>query len=1313
MSSLLDVADNASGADPTGFLSAGVAAIKLVGAVAKVAPHVKHAVDQFQHHNNAATGPHTLNRSVTVDGTTAPVSLQVDPEREARAYETVNYVLRTLGKRIGEAGLVSGPALTNALTAASTHIEVELFSVNANRLFQSLSKKLADAVLVNSVFTSIYFIGAITAELNSSLPNYKQTYPPLGPYIIQQIFRAAIGEDAFRENLTANLDAYKTLATTAGLLRPTDIGYSIFPNFPSLTPTRYSSKSFTDVRNHKNIFSKLIQHFDFHGFPQPLMGRDVGAIKDWRFLSGDSNTRFYDVERADKHIGEAMGRVLYWLITSAERMPAGMAVIAYYKQHIELINWMGTKFGFCVLNGAKDLDLKGPHLRLDNKYRATIEAWVIIMPSQSAQLNKQHAISQWNQAQPPSPISTQPSNTSTSHHRMSFASSVSSVDTGGQAASKLTVSTDTGGAAPPRSVGIGAVITQAGHATRRTGSYPRPTTHAVPAPQSTVSSPGPTTTQGLTGQPLSPSSPPALVASPTSQSATASTPVTPALMKLSAQNSSPSSRPAAVFTPPFSASSNSPLTTSTSYFPTTSAPSPAPLPSEPLITKRPASVIRRKAPPPPRKFTPAKALYDFAPEDEGGEELVFHEGDDIEIMEKSEELESDGWCKARVKGSTKIGLAPLEYLKEVAKPEVKRPSQPSALGQVPQESAVPTSASHRSASMPMAAATNAANFGLPPGGITSPGDAENQNGSGSRSIDTSRGARSVSSASSASAAFHPHLSGIYEVPAGMPNQQIHMNQTPHQNTKPRPASVSTHNSQVPPGSGISQGSSSTMNQSPAHLPNSQQVPNYGQNVAGQGSQSPSYHPLPPTQPTNARPTSGPHATIPQASTNSQSSSSVQPGMTNRWPSGAQHPALTQANLAAQQNPNLGSPPTYTTSAGLPGNTAQAHSSGQNPSGINFSPTFALNLNPQRTTSHQTLHQHGSPGHAHNFHNSNASNAWSNPNNNQNTSSNYADPSMVSNAGYPTYTANAVDPNTGMYSSAPTSYNYNNTTPSAPSYGNPGANPSMYQAPGYGYDPNTMTNAGPTYVNAPTYYSGSDGGMDSGLLGAGMGAVADQGLDSISDGGQDPASFMNTATDLASIDPFYAANNPGFNSVGPGTPTSFQSASAGPLAAGVATAVGLGSGQASPLAGLGLNQSTTSLNATSDTDAVITESPGLNASIMESPLAGLVAGNGSSTDLGPGLDPNAGGLVSPLAGLAITNTSTTSLQMSSEQIGDGTNSSVFGDQSTFEQQQTSFTAVDTASNGDQSEVFMQQDTTVEQQTSYSDMGDNSDDGFGYS
>ncbi|MCJ1286296.1 hypothetical protein MMC26_005641 [Xylographa opegraphella] len=1312
MSSFLNVADNVSGADPTGFLSAGVAAIKLVGAVAKVAPHVKHAVDNFQNNHHAAAGPQTLNRSVTVDGTTAPVSLQVDPEREARAYETVNYVLRTLGQRIGEAGLVSGPALTKALTAASTHIEVELFSVNANRLFQSLSKKLADAILVNSVFTSIYFIGAITAELSSSLPNYKQTYPPLGPYIIQQIFRAAIGEDAFRENLTANLDAYKTLATTAGLLRPTDIGYSIFPNFPSLTPTRYSSKSFTDVRNHKNIFNKLIQHFDFHGFPQPLMGRDAGPIKDWRFLSGDSNTRFYDVEKADKHIGEAMGRVLYWLITSAERMPAGMAVIAYYKQHIELINWMGTKFGFCVLNGAKDLDLKGPHLRLDNKYRATIEAWVIIMPSQSAQLSRQHAIKQWNQAQPPSPISMQPSTTSTSNHRMSVASSVSSVDIGGLSASNLTSSTDAGGAAPARSVGIGAVITHAGHATRRTGSYPRPASHAVPAPQSTVSSPGPTTTQGLTGQPMSPSSTPTMMASPTSQSATASAPISPSLVDHSAQSFSPSNQAPIMLTPSFSASSNSPLTSSASYFPSPSAPSPAPLPSEPLATKRPASMIRRKAPPPPRKFTPAIALYDFAPEDEGGEELIFHEGDDIEIVEKSEELENDGWCKARVKGNTKVGLAPLEYLKEVAKPEVKQQHQASAT-QAPFGSAMPNSTGHRSASMPMTAATAAKNSGASPGGVTSLQNAGTQNGSGSRNLDASRGTRSVSGVGTANTAFQPQLSGIYEAPAGVPKQQIHMNQ---QNLRSRPASVSVHSSQVPSAYGVSQGSTGTPSQGSAHTPNNHQVPEFSQNGTGQGPQSPSNHPLPHTQSTNARPTDDPHATASQISTANQSNSSVNPSVTNRRPSAAQHPALTQANLAAQQNTNPGRPPTYTTIAGPSGNTAQSNSTGQDPSGITFSPTLALNLNPQRISRHhQHVHQHGSPNQTQGLNNSTSSNVWSNPSNNQNSSSNNTDPSMVSDAGYPTYTANVVDPSTGMYSSAPTNFNFNTTTSNAPSYANPSAAPGMYQAPGYGYDPNTMMNVGPTYVNAPTYYSGDDGGLDPGLLVAGMGIVASQGADPISDSGQDPASFMNTATDLASIDPFYAATNPGFTSVGPGTPTSFQSATADPFGASIAAAAGLGSGDASPLAGLGFNDSTTSLNATSETNAGATDSPSLDTSIMQSPLAGLAGGIGSSTNPGLGLDPNASGLVSPLAGLAIVNTSSTSLQMSSEQTGDGTSSSFFANQSTFTEQQqaTSFTEVDTDSNGNQSMVYTEQDTTVTQQATCSDFGDDSDDGFGYS
>ncbi|MCJ1478050.1 hypothetical protein MMC13_006725 [Lambiella insularis] len=1206
MSSYLDAADNASGADPSGFLSAGVAAVKLVGAVAKVAPHVKHAVDQFQQ-KGAPGAPQTLNRSVTVDGTSAPASLHADPEREARAYETVNYVLRTLGKRIGEAGLVSGPALTNALSAASTHIEVELFSVNANRLFQSLAKKLADAVLVNSVFTSIYFIGAITAELGSSLPNYKPTYPPLGPYIIQQIFRAAIGEDAFRENLTANLDAYKTLATTAGLLRPTDIGYSIFPNFPSLTPTRYSSKSFTDVRNHKSIFNKLIQHFDMHGFPQPLPGNDVGPIKDWRFLSGDSNTRFYDVEKADKHIGEAMGRVLYWLITSAERMPPGMAVIAYYKQHIQLVSWMGAKFGFRVLS-ARDLDLKGPHLRLDNKCRATVEAWLIILPSQSAHLHKQQSIAQWSQAQqnqqqlnqmlqqpPASPISAQTSSPSMAQHRMSVASSISSVDAAGAPQPNLTLNTDSNGALP-RVVGMSSMMAHAGQVSKRTNSYPRPATVTSPGPHSAVSSPGP-----------------GIGASPVSQPV-ASTPATPAMAELSTSASSPAAKMSTIFTPPMSTASSPPFATTSSYFPALSGQSIAPNPCEPIVNKR-ASVVRRKAPPPPRKFILAKALYDFEPEDDGGEELVFHEGDEIEIVEKSEELESDGWCKAKVKGSTKIGLAPLDYLKEV---EVKS-QPPKPVSKPPREAAgMSEISSNRSVSMPMVTGPAAASFGLPPSGAT----ASNVSAPSPQNVVVLRGHRSSSGAGVPDNAFQPHLGNIHEstgvsqttpMPAGhVMSQGRH---APQQSTaiKGSTASPPTNLHRMPSGQ-HSQGIGVA-----GHLQNTQQNPNSA-HLTSSGRSGLAYQ-------------------------------GIQSQRMNRKPSGTHQTPLTQSNLAAQQ---LSSRP-----AGQAGVDPQPRSNAQKPDNISFAPSFSLNLSPQ----HQGSSQHQSSSNQHGSHqpnNSSTHDTWDGANNNFNG---------TSNGGYGNYTNNAIDPNAGIYpAGGPQINNYSNAQ--SPAYYsssgtvvNPMYSTANYQNPNFVNDPNAM-NAGPTYINAPTYYSGDNGGFTDGLVGSEVGAATDSVLGSFVDG-QDPAS----------IDPFYVTNHPGFASTGPASPASFQSASGNPIAAETAAAVGLGGADTiSPLAGLALGQSTTSLDM------------------------GSVDATASSTI-------ESGIMTSPLAGLAITNTSSTSLQVSTDQAS--------GEQSvSVEQQTTSFVEEDTTSNGGQSSAYMEQDITTQIDTTYSEMGDNSDDEMGY-
>lgn len=225
--------DGVADLDPTGVLPAVAAGIRLVGVVARVTPSVIKGAEAMRDKMGQSGGADGTSRGFNPGAQSGPFPLdslsKVDPERERRAYETVNFVLRTLGHRIGEAGLVSTTALAKALTGATTHIEVKLFSVEANRIFESLTSKLNDPILVYNVFTSIYFIGALTAELSNTLPNYKESYVSIGPRICQQLFRAAIGEDAFRENLTANLDALKNLATTAGLLRPTDIGYGVFP----------------------------------------------------------------------------------------------------------------------------------------------------------------------------------------------------------------------------------------------------------------------------------------------------------------------------------------------------------------------------------------------------------------------------------------------------------------------------------------------------------------------------------------------------------------------------------------------------------------------------------------------------------------------------------------------------------------------------------------------------------------------------------------------------------------------------------------------------------------------------------------------------------------------------------------------------------------------------------------------------------------------------------------------------------------------------------------------------------------------------
>jgi hypothetical protein len=151
------------------------------------------------------------------------------------------------------------------------------------------------------------------------------------------------------------------------------------------------------VRNHRLIYEKLTQHFDKSGFPQPVAARqgEVGLIRDWRFLDSDSPSRNFDIEKADKNIGENFGRVLHWLVCSADRLPPGQAVIAYYDQHIEFIKWIGLRMGYSILHAATELDLGGAHAQLDNKSRAVLRTWVLLMPSQKAQAVRRASTAQW------------------------------------------------------------------------------------------------------------------------------------------------------------------------------------------------------------------------------------------------------------------------------------------------------------------------------------------------------------------------------------------------------------------------------------------------------------------------------------------------------------------------------------------------------------------------------------------------------------------------------------------------------------------------------------------------------------------------------------------------------------------------------------------------------------------------------------------------------------------------------------------------------------------------------------------------------
>ena len=465
----------------------------------------------------------------------------------------------------------------------------------------------------------------------------------------------------------------------------------------------------------------MVRHFDKFGFPQPIASRqaEVGLIREWRFLDADSPSHNFDIEKADKNIGENFGRVIHWLICSADRLPPGQTVIAYYDQHVELIKWIGQRMGYSILHAASELNLGGVHSQLDKKSRATVDTWVLLLPSEKAQATRRASSAQWAEShkqntqqalptQEPQPQPSQPTKSPVQASQKAIIPLVVPVIPSPQVNSGPHFVPKEQGPfpiqAPIKTIDerldavevelTNSIVPQCQRLLSKPPSdlntrtfeikrliqhiekgiidwvdgFPIPSDHparvrrkdmivqaqrllhaldvagkswsvANPQQNSSVTLPNilPTanTTQELKVEL------PALISSVQSaqQSTvtdTTSTPTSPQAQPSPAQSTSPP--PYSPTTSPFSVSNVTP------GFP---------------FTMKPA--VRRKAPPPPKRFVPAKALYDFEPEN-NDEELAFKEGDEIEIIERNAVLDEDGWCRARVRGSKRLGLAPLEYL---------------------------------------------------------------------------------------------------------------------------------------------------------------------------------------------------------------------------------------------------------------------------------------------------------------------------------------------------------------------------------------------------------------------------------------------------------------------------------------------------------------------------------------------------------------------------------------------------------------------------------------------------------------------------
>jgi hypothetical protein len=471
-------------------------------------------------------------------------------------------------------------------------------------------------------------------------------------------------------------DAFNTLITTAGLLGPTDMGHDIFPDFPSLSPCRYSTRGLNDVRIHRKVYEQLTKHFTTHGFPQPLPGRGVGTIRDWRFLSSDSNTRFYEVQKADKHIGENFGKVIYWLVCGgAQNLKAssGVAIIAYIDQHCQIIEWLKERFGYRVLRANADLNMAGVHQTIDKRAVAYFNTWLIIVPALEPQ-------------QPP--ISPEWRTMVESQRMMQAQQAAAQAKAQAEAQAKAQAEAQAKAQAEAQAKAQAeAQAKAAAMAVRELNmpGQPLPSPPALRSRHSIASSAS--SGSGILGG--DPKVDPILQAYATAMGNQNYAGIPASEMPWVAdavglhQNTSPADRRQSL---PFSNAGSSIVSPLSGG----SGPSNPTSPSSATTTNsfpfpRAGSIVRKKAPKRVVKVYPlAKALEDWDPEEDDEDYLPFKEGDILEVLDKSAELEADDWWRARIKGTTKSGLVPLDFLKLL--PTESTPSKNSALQSVPESS---------------------------------------------------------------------------------------------------------------------------------------------------------------------------------------------------------------------------------------------------------------------------------------------------------------------------------------------------------------------------------------------------------------------------------------------------------------------------------------------------------------------------------------------------------------------------------------------------------------------------------------------------